>query len=122
MSVSTVDDENEGGWRSPFQHLEALPDAEALTARRRESIKKMQVMSINPSVQHALKDVVVGLMPCVVADGELEAWKLFECIAIAPPMQHRLTHRHITSHCLADPEAKLREMLIQTKARQLAML
>lgn len=71
MSISSVDNEKAGGWRAPFQHLEALPDAEALTARRRESIKKMQVMSINPSVQHALKDVVVGFMPRVVPDGAL---------------------------------------------------
>jgi hypothetical protein len=69
--VTTLDDGDGTSWRAPFQHLEALPDAEALSKRRRDSLQKMQTMSVNPSVQHALRDVLVGLMPRVSPDGGL---------------------------------------------------
>lgn len=50
--------------------MEALPDAKALSVRRRDSLRKMQAMSVNPSIQHALQDVLVGLMPRVSPNGK----------------------------------------------------
>jgi len=78
-SLSQLDDDVDGGssWRAPFQHVEALPDAEALSKRRRDSLQKMQAMSVNPSVQNALHDVLVGLKPRVSPDSTCVAggWK-----------------------------------------------
>lgn len=71
MSLSTLDDDDDGAaWRAPFQQADALPDVAALSARRRDSLRKMQAMSVNPSVQDALQDVLVGLLPRVSPDGE----------------------------------------------------
>lgn len=87
FSLSPLNDEEGGaGWRAPFQHLEALPDAEALSVRRRDSLRKMQTMSVSPSVQLALQDVLVGLMPRVAPDG---AW-VMDRRSLVFPLLHLL--------------------------------
>lgn len=70
MSALSFDDEGVVDWRAPFQEAEALPDVAALSARRRESLRQMQAMSVHPSVRHALHDVLIGLIPRAIPDGE----------------------------------------------------
>ena len=109
MSVSALDDEDGADWRAPFQQAEALPDVAALSARRRDSLRQMQAMSVNPSVQHALQDVLVGLLPRVIPDGEFASDVPCGCIdrsELCPCDPYMFT---------ADAETKLREMLVQAK-------